>query len=264
MRIALTGGSGILGQVVQQHARARGYEVVTFGRSGDRRWLLGQRPDLEGFDALVHAAFQHAPGRYRGGEGDDPAGFVSANLDGTLALWEASRHLDRRLFISSRAVFDAMADGLTLYEDMPARPRSLYGQVKAGAEAALIAQGGAVLRATGLYGAGAAAEKWRPLFEAAAAGHAPPARRATEVLVDDVAAAILLILETGAKGCFHASDILLDRRDLLAAWGEGRGLDVALPAPDPAQPSVLDCSRLRALGWAPSGWSGLGAVLSGL
>lgn len=264
MRIALTGASGILGSVLLRHAAAAGHEVVTFGRGGDREWSLGRPADLRGFDALVHAAFQHAPGRYRGGEGDDPEGFIAANLDGTLELWRDAVDVPQRLFMSSRAVFDALPDGAMLYEDMTPQPVSLYGQVKAAAEAALLSQGGAVLRATGLYGSGQAGEKWRKLFAEAAAGCVPEPRRATEVHVEDVSAAVLLILTKSAKGCFHASDILLDRRDLIAAWAEASGLDLRLPAKDSRQPSTLDCSRLRNLGWQPSGWARLGAVLAGL
>lgn len=264
MRIALTGATGILGAAVLRHARGLGHEVVTFGKTGDYVWSLGRPADLRGFDALIHAAFQHAPGRYRGGEGDDPEGFIAANLQGSLSLWRDAATVPRRIFISSRAVFDAMPDGITLYEDMAPAPASLYGQVKAKAEAGLLAQGGAVLRATGLYGLGAAAEKWRPLLTEAAAGRSVAPRLATEVHVDDVAAAVLLILNKDAKGCFHASDLLLDRRNLVAAWAEASGVKALLPPADGQRPAVLDCRRLRGLGWKPSGWARLGAVLSGL
>ena len=40
----------------------------------------------EGADTLVHAALEHVPGRFRGGEGDDLAGYLRANVGGGLAL----------------------------------------------------------------------------------------------------------------------------------------------------------------------------------
>lgn len=262
MRIALTGASGILGGFLLEAARASGHQVVALG--ADIPWRLGQGVDLTGFDALIHAAFAHLPGRYRGGEGDDPQGFTAANLTGTRRLWDDSRAVPRRLFISSRAVFDALPAGTALAEDRSPAPASLYGRVKAGAEAALLAQGGAVLRATGLYGPARAAEKWAPLFAQAEAGQPPAPRRASEVHAADVARAALLILEAGAAGAFHASDLLLDRRQLIAARAEAIGRPLPLPAADEAPVSVLDCRRLASLGWRPGGWPQLGATLAGL
>ena len=40
---------------------------------------------------LVHAALEHVPGRYRGGEGDDPPRFWQLNVDGSVALLAAAR-----------------------------------------------------------------------------------------------------------------------------------------------------------------------------
>lgn len=261
MRIAITGASGIFGGFLIAAARGAGHQVVAPGPG----WRLGARTDLSGVDALIHAAFHHVPGRYRGGEGDDPAAFVAANQDGTLRLWDQARDVGRVLFISSRAVFDALPDGTPLPEALPPAPASLYGRVKAAGEAAILARpGGAVLRATGLYGPGAAGAKWAGLFAEADAGRAPAPRRATEVHAADAARGALMILEAGAEGAFHASDLLLDRRDLIAARAEAIRRPLPLPARDDRAVSVLDCARLRALGWRPGGWPQLGAVLAGL
>jgi UDP-glucose 4-epimerase len=46
-----------------------------------------------GTDAVVHAAFDHLPGRYRGGEGDDPARFRRINLDGSVRLFESAKRM---------------------------------------------------------------------------------------------------------------------------------------------------------------------------
>ena len=96
MKIAVTGASGLVGWPVARYLAGLGYEVTALGRGpvggfGHHRWTLGEIPDLTGFDALVHAAFLHEPGRYRGGEGDDPERFRRANLGGTVALWGAAQ-----------------------------------------------------------------------------------------------------------------------------------------------------------------------------
>ncbi|MFD2815453.1 NAD-dependent epimerase/dehydratase family protein [Paracoccus aerius] len=94
---------------------------------------------MSGHDALIHCAFAHAPGRYRGGEGDDPGGFLRLNRDGTRRLFDAAVRdgTGRIVFLSSRAVHDGYPAGAKLADDLPPRPANLYGQVKADAEAYL-------------------------------------------------------------------------------------------------------------------------------
>ena len=74
----------------------------------------------------------------------------------------------------------------------------------------------------------------------------------------------LLILEAGVRGAFHASDLLLDRRQLIAARAEAIGRPLPLPAADDGPVSILDCKRLESLGWRPGGWPQLGATLARL
>ncbi|WP_101341978.1 NAD-dependent epimerase/dehydratase family protein [Cereibacter azotoformans] len=259
MRLALTGAGGIVGRFIAEAARAAGHDLVLLSRgpagSPDEHRpydLLGPPPPLGDVEALVHCAFQHVPGRYRGGEGADPAGFRRANLDGSLRLFEAMRGR-RIVFLSSRAVFDGYPPGTLLTEGMPTCPDSLYGQVKAEAETALVAAGGASLRATGVYGP-APDHKWRSLFDDFRAGRPIPPRAATEIHGSDLAAAVLLLLQREETGAFHASDLLLDRHDLLAEVARLTGLSRPLPPrADASQVSPLDCRRLSALGWRPGG-----------
>lgn len=270
MRIALTGGTGIAGGFIRAEARAAGDHVTVFGRTdpGDggpfRPYdLTGPAPDLAGFDALIHAGFAHVPGRYRGGEGDDPAGFRAANLDGTLRLWDAAARagLARTLFLSSRAVYGPKPPGTTLTESTPCTPDTLYGQLKRAAERTL-PPGGIALRVTGIYGAGRA-NKWADLFARAETGPVPP-RAGTEVHGQDLSAAIRLLLTHAAPGhrVFNVSDILLDRHDLLRRWAKIGGRPVHLPPrADAAAVNAMDCTRLRALGWRPGGPDLLDATL---
>lgn len=263
MRIAVTGASGIVGGHLVRVARAAGHTVDTLPG-----WRLGQPARLEGCEALVHAAFAHAPGRYRGGEGDDPDGFVAANLDGSVALFQAARAqgVARAVFLSSRAVYDGLPAGTPLPDGTPPQPSSLYGRVKAEAEAALSALSGpgfvgAAIRATGVYGPGQA-NKWRGLIFDYLAGRAVAPRVATELHGDDLGAAVLALLSGGQGGAFNASDLLLDRHDLLGMVAALTGCSHPLPPrADAGAVSVMECARLHALGWQPGGLARLRAAL---
>lgn len=252
MRVALTGATGIVGGAVLRALCRAGHGVTTLDRAGG--WTLGASAPLAGREALIHCAFAHAPGRYRGGEGDDPRGFVAANLDGTRRLFDdALRHgVGRVLFLSSRAVHDGHPPGSRLPDDLPARPTTLYGEVKAGAEAHLAALplSGTSLRATGVYGPGAA-WKWKDLFDDHRAGLPVAPRVATEVHVDDLAHALMILLDRpDAAPTLNCSDLVLDRRDLLALAG------IAGPLPPQADASALrtpECAGLRSMGWRPGG-----------
>ncbi|MGP3696222.1 NAD-dependent epimerase/dehydratase family protein [Rhodobacter sp. NSM] len=260
MRVALTGAGGLVGRFIAEAAREAGHDLVLLSRQpaeapGEHRPydLLLPPPPLEDVDALIHCAFQHVPGRYRGGEGTDPEGFRRANLEGTLRLFEAMRGR-RILFLSSRAVFDGYPPGTLLTEGMPPCPASLYGEVKAEAEEALFGGGGgASLRATGVYGPGPD-HKWRRLFADFLAGRQVEPRVATEVHGADLAAAAMLLLDSEASGAFHLSDIVLDHHDLLAEVARVTGVERPLPLrADATRLSLLDCRRLPALGWRPGG-----------
>ncbi len=261
--IALTGASGLVGRFLLY---ALPGPIVTLGRNPvagvpHRPWdLTGPAPDLSGITTVVHAAFAHVPGRYRGGEGDDPEGFLAANLDGSRRLFDAAvqAQAGQILFLSSRAVFDGAPDGLPLTETTPTQPASLYGQAKAKAEAhlatlPLIHQS---LRATGIYGPGPA-HKWQGLFRDYLSGHAIAPRRGTELHGADLAEACRLLLHSPQTGAFHASDLLLDRHDLLNMVQTLTGSPYRPPARSDRRVNPLICHRLPALGWRPGGVSRL-------
>lgn len=267
MRIAITGGTGFVGRLCVKEAKASGVEVNLLSRP---HYRLGDRPNLTGCDALIHCAFQHAPGRYRGGEGDDPAGFVRANLDGSIALFEAAKSsgVARAVFLSSRAVYGDYPAGTELTEDMAARPDTLYGQVKWQTEQALDAMtsggfSGASVRATGVYGPGPR-HKWTGLFSQFEAGHSIAPRRSTEVHGADLFEAIRLLLASELTGAFNVSDFILDRHDLLRQVAQLTGTPHLPPAPSSDPVSVMRCDRLRALGWQPTGAERLAQELPAL
>lgn len=282
MRIGVTGATGQVGHWVASHLLDRGHAVVTLGRhpsllsAPHRAFALdGPPPDLTGIEVLVHAAFSHVPGRYRGGEGDDPERFVRLNRDGTLRLFEAARAqgVPRVLFLSSRAVYGGWPPGTTLDEALPPRPDTLYGRVKLEVEQALAALAGiegTSLRATGVYGPPVAGmpHKWDELLDAFHAGAPIAPRAGTELHAGDLAAAVelLLALPPGRlPGVVCLSDILLDRRVLLARYARIVGLRRDLPpAADATAPNTMRTDRIAALGWHPRGWDGLDPVLRAL
>ncbi|CAM3523241.1 NAD(P)-dependent oxidoreductase [Paracoccus nototheniae] len=267
MQIALTGASGIIGHFAARALTAAGHRVTPLDRAHD--WHLGQPARLEGHDALIHCAFAHAPGRYRGGEGCDAPAFIAANLDGTRRLFDqaADQSVGRILFFSSRAVHDGHPPGMRLSDDLPPKPTTLYGEVKAEAEAYLarLPLITCAIRATGVYGPGPA-HKWRRLFDDYRAGHPIAPRVATEVHADDLAQALILLLNHPAPPpTLNCSDLILDHHDLL---GMVRTL-TACPHPPPprADASHLrlpDCTTLESIGWQPGGLPLLAKTLADL
>lgn len=286
MRIALTGATGAVGHAVASALLARGHGVTGLGRRASPLPrvrhvgydLDGPVPSLARMDALVHLALSHLPCLYRGGEGDDPEGFVRRNRDGSRRLFEAADRdgVGRVVFLSSRAVYGAYPPGTRLPETLQPRPVTLYGRIKLEGEQALAALAGpdrpwSSLRATGIYGPPVPGQdhKWRGLLHAFGRGETPAPRIATEVHVGDVAAAVALLLEVPEEAQRHrvwnVSDIVLDRREMLRRYAVLTEVRTRLPDPgDPASVNEMTTDRLRALGWRPRGMEGLDGVLEAL
>ncbi|TKT80398.1 NAD(P)-dependent oxidoreductase [Aquamicrobium sp. LC103] len=278
----VSGGTGFVGRFVVDGLLARGHRVTVFGRrppgpdffvgpvrfvEGELNPDLDQEPAFEGVEFFVHAAFDHLPGLYRGGEGDDPAGFRERNVRGSNRLFDDARRagVRRAVFLSSRAVYGTQPPGMELEEETRPHPDTLYGDVKLAVERQLKSLSdegfaGASLRITGVYGqAGPGREdKWTPLIRAWLEGQAIEPRAGTEVHGEDVAAAVELMLslsEEAVRGqAFNVSDILVDNSDILSVAARVTDCANALPAPaDVSRLNVMNTERLRALGWQPGG-----------
>ncbi|WP_176085518.1 NAD(P)-dependent oxidoreductase [Martelella sp. HB161492] len=278
--VLISGGTGLVGRYLVDGFRASGHGVSVAGRTPPPPEMfaapLAYRPLIldpdrdpdglfDGVDIFVHAAFLHQPGRYRGGEGDDPAGFIRANLDGSIALFEAARAagVQRCLFLSSRAVYDGFAPGTELDDMLVPAPTSLYGQVKYQAEQALSALATpqfvtASLRATGVYGQ-LSPNKWDGLFASYLAGEMIASRAASEVHGQDLAKAALLLASAPQHKVsglsFNATDIVTDTHAILAPLKAA----TACPHPLPARAahdtvSLMTTTRLNALGWRTGGY----------
>jgi len=281
MRILITGASGTIGRFLTARLASEGHQMIALGRkraddivSDFSRYDLSEpSPRLPEANALVHCALHHEPGKFRGGEGQDPDLFRKLNVEGTAALFQAAKAAGCRkaVFLSSRAVYGDARRGETLVESDEPAPDSLYGQVKLDGERTLEELtdahfSGVALRVTGVYGAppGMTDHKWSGLFETFRAGGNVETRCATEVHGDDLADAVARVLRTDGNGfdVFNVSDFLLDRRDLLALISDRAGTDTNLPERATSVPGVMDTSRLRRLGWKPGGLERLRAFIN--
>jgi len=281
-RVLVSGGTGFVGRFIVEHLLANGYKVTVGARAPPAPTLFSQPvpfvplsldPDadqIEAFDSIyyfVHAAFDHLPGKYRGGEGDDPQGFHARNLDGTVRLFEAAKDagVRRTCFLSSRAAYGTQPPGMVLTEDLSCKPDTLYGTVKLQGERSLLSLCGhgfvtASLRVTGVYGSAGPDQphKWQHLFNDYLAGKAIAPRAGTEVHGDDVAKAVRLMLETDAirisGETFNVSDLLIDNRSILAPLQERTHCPHPLPdTADIAAYNVMSVCKIGALGWKPGG-----------
>ncbi|GAB5463409.1 NAD-dependent epimerase/dehydratase family protein [Hoeflea alexandrii] len=290
MKALVTGGTGLVGRYIVETLLDAGYDVTVAGRTPPADDLFpkavafhpasldpeGTGEDLcAGIDAVVHAAFDHLPGRYRGGEGDDPERFLRLNLDGSTRLFEAAKNagVQRMVFLSSRAVYDGVPLGTPLTEDLNLKPASLYGDIKLLSEQALAALNApdfttSSLRLTGVYG-DLRPNKWDGLFADYLAGRPVKVRAGTEVHGRDAGQAVRLMLETDADKVggqsFNVSDIVTDTHEVLACVKAASGCEVAIPArakQDTVAAMITD--KIRALGWQPGGQPLLGQTISKL
>ena len=142
-QIIVSGASGYVGRFIVEGLLEAGHEVLVLGRKAPRpdffsKPVLFQSMSLSqinddpsifaGFDGFVHAAFHHIPGKFRGGEGDDPDAFMRLNHDGSMQLFNAVKaaSVPRAIFLSSRAAYGTQEPGVNLYETQEPKPDTLY------------------------------------------------------------------------------------------------------------------------------------------
>lgn len=274
MKALVSGGTGLVGRYIVEGLLSAGYAVTVGARKPPPADFFSQPVDFhelqldvkldqsgafEGIDAFIHAAFDHLPGKYRGGEGKDPKRFRRMNLDGSIRLFETAKMagVSRAVFLSSRAVYDGLEAGTVLTEDLALSPTSLYGEIKLACEQALSALSGpdfvtASLRATGVYGE-FRPNKWDVLIADALSGKPLAPRAGTEVHGADVAEAVRLLLETDAASVngqsFNISDVTVDTRTIL----EKLGLSAHLVAFAALSANVMSTDKIRRIGWLPGG-----------
>ena len=296
MLVAVTGATGIVGRFVVERLAREGARIRALVRpASDRRelppgveWVVGGMTDssaladlVDGSDAVVHCAYEHVPGRYRGGEDDDLPAFWRANLQGGMELMHRAREagVGRLVLMSSRAVFGQNAPpGSWVDDDTRPVPDTHYGALKLALEAhasAFAAVDGVCfcsLRPTGVYGVTYPLErtKWLDLAFAQVRGERlPETRLATEVHGRDVAAAVWILLTAPAEAvsgrAFNCSDLTIDTRDVIAALAARLGIQRE-PPPVSTNPlrNSMRTAGLRDLGWQTGGEALLADTISEL
>lgn len=285
MLVAVTGATGIVGRFVVERLTREGAGIRALVRpTSDRRelppaveWVVGGMTDssalsnlVEGADAVVHCAYEHVPGRYRGGEGDDLPGYWRANLHGGVELMRKAVEagVTRLVLMSSRAVFGQQSPaGSWVDDDTRPVPDTHYGACKLALEAhasAFAAVDGVCfcsLRPTGVYGVTYPLERTKWLDLALKLVHGEPlpeSRLATEVHGRDVAAAAWILLTAPADlvagRTLNCSDIAVDTHDVMAALAARLGVQRELPlaATNPLR-NRMRSAGLRNLGWQAGG-----------
>jgi len=132
VRIALIGGTGLIGTACAEAALAGGHSVALISRHGPVRADIGVASEIHAAlaeirpDAVLHLAayLQFACEK-------NPAEAVRVNVDGTLNVLEACRSLGikRVVFGGSIASYGERAD-LMREEDPPTPSTGLYGMTK--------------------------------------------------------------------------------------------------------------------------------------
>ena len=234
MTIAVTGGTGFVGQAVLDQMEQRGIAARALARTvpSDRQgveWVAGNLGDtaalgrlVEGVDAVLHiAGLTNTP---------DPAEFTAANVSGTSAVIDAAKRagLKRFVFVSSLSARE------------PAL--SAYGASKAQAEELVSGSGldWTIVRPPAVYG-----PRDRDMFELFKSAHfgfvpLPPGGATSMIHVDDLARLLIALLPSSprVRGKLFEPD---DGRtggwsygDMAAAIGDAVGRWVfapSLPAP---------------------------------
>jgi len=245
--LAITGGTGFVGQAVLDEAARQGIDVKALARREQPpragvEWLRGDLADTAALDPLVTGtkAVLHIAGVVNT---PDPLGFHLGNVRGTEDLLAASRAagVQRFVFVSSLAAREP---------DL-----SRYGRSKRDAEEAVKASGldWTIVRPPAIYG-----PRDREIFEmfrAAKWGFVPmpPAGRASILHVGDLARLLLALVPGGAgvsRQTFEPDDGRAggwSHRELAQAIGRAVGRRVwapHVPAPVMRAAAWLD-GRLR-------------------
>ena len=149
--VLVTGGAGYIGSHTAKALRLAGYRVVIFDNlsAGHREAALGAPlivGDIRDVDAVRRAiresgaaAVIHFAARLLIAESmEDPAGYYDNNVRGTLAMLEAMRAEQCRLFVfSSTCAVYGEPTQVPLIESHPTFPINPYGQTKLAIEHAL-------------------------------------------------------------------------------------------------------------------------------
>lgn len=256
-------GVGYAGLATARLFRAAGWDVAGITQSAESASRLsgegirGLACDISqgaAVDALaIHApdAVIHCASSGRGG----PDAYRAVYLDGCRNLMEAMTPR-RFLFTSSTSVY-AQTDGGIVDEKSPANPAGETGRILRDAEESVLQKGGIVARLAGIYGPGRSV-LLRKFFAGEAVIEGDGMRVVNQAHRDDIAAALVAMIEHGEPGIYNVCDDAPMAQREVYAWLAGH-FTLPLPPTGPVDPNRkrgwtskrVSNAKLRALGWQP-------------
>jgi nucleoside-diphosphate-sugar epimerase len=217
---------------------------------------------MRGVDYVIHLAYDHVPGKYRHGEGEDLAGWYQRNLSFQLNLLLASQaaHIKGFIYMSSRAVYDTTQDAID--EDSPLHPDSHYGALKAASE--MLMDGFSfqhiALRSTGVYGVVNPLErsKWFPLIQQLLQDrHLRTDRISSEVHGEDLSRLIEMFLGMSEwPRSVNVSDIVVSHAMIAKQVAAETGITIRIDHELTHMKGQMKPSYLEKIGFQ---WSGMDA-----
>jgi dTDP-glucose 4,6-dehydratase len=292
-RYLVTGGAGFIGsnfirRILEQEPESRVTNLDSLTYAGvkatvdeldmsDRHtFVLGDIRDAELIDQVIQnhdvvvnfAAESHVDRSI-----DGPSVFLETNVVGTGVLIDAARRhgIRRYLQVSTDEVYGSVAEGFAT-EDAPLEPSSPYSASKAGSD--LLVQSYAVTydypavitRCTNNYGPYQFPEKVIPLFVTnLMEGRKVPLygsgmNERDWLHVEDHCAAIHLLVDEGVPGEVYniganaqVNNLDLTHRILSLMGKDESFIEYVQDRPGHDLRYAVDSSKIRALGWAPTG-----------
>ena len=261
MKTCFIAGCGFTGLATARLLHARGWRVIGGTHSRESadvlaseafsviacditdRAALSQLPPV---DAVVHCASSGRGGveQYR-----------AVYLEGARALAETLAP-GQFIFTSSTSVY-AQTDGSLVTEDSASEPDRETGRILRETEDFVVASGGCVARLAGIYGP-ARSVLLKKFFSSEAVIEGDGERVINQVHRDDIAAALVHLLEGNARGIFNVCDDEPMTQRAVYAWLAAR-FQKPLPPTGPIDPNRkrgwtskrVSNAKLRALGWTP-------------
>lgn len=261
MKTCFIAGCGFVGLATARLLHARGWRVIGGTHSTESAAALAAEPfpvtacdvtdrtaisGLPPVDAVIHCASSGRGGveQYR-----------AVYLEGARALAE-TLNAQQFIFTSSTSVY-AQTDGSAVTEESAAEPDRETGRILRETEEFVVARGGCVARLAGIYGP-ARSVLLKKFFSGEAVIEGDGERFINQVHRDDIATALVHLLETNARGIFNVSDDEPMTQRAVYEWLATR-FEKPLPPSGPIDTNrkrgwtskrVIN-AKLRALGWAP-------------
>ncbi len=261
MKTCFIAGCGFTGLATARLLQARGWRVLGGTHSRESADALAGESFpviacditdraalswLEKVDAVVHCASSGRGGveQYR-----------AVYLDGARALYDVLAPA-QFIFTGSTSVY-AQSDGAIVTEESEAAPDPETGRVLRETEEFVVGRGGCIARLAGIYGPGRSV-LLKKFFSAEAVIEGDGSRVINQAHRDDIAAALVHLLEADARGIFNVSDDEPMTQRAVYEWLAAR-FGKPLPPSGPIDPNRkrgwtskrVSNAKLRALGWTP-------------